>query len=781
MRLYRTRASSFGGVPPSAMGPRAAECGAERGADANESRLADFLALSNDWFWEQDADLRISYLSANFSAVTGLDPERTLGRCRWEYDDSPLSPEEWQPHRELLIRREAFRDFRFPRRNRNGELRWLSISGQPIFGEEAEFLGYRGVGRDITASQRVEQSLRASEELFRASFEQAPIGIGNVSLKGEWLWVNETLCTILGRSRGELVGCPIASFFQQLEHAEGSSSPLGPDGVKPGSAEYEFRRPDGSAAWVSVSVSVLRSLDGTPRYAIVAIQDVSIRQHAQALLLASEQRYRRLVELSPEAIIVEREGTIVFVNQALVNLLGLQQRKQVLGRPVLDIIHPDFHEGSVERRKTLKQTENVALPPVRVRLIAADGSTVETEGVSVSIEFDGAKAVLTLFRDVTARLAAEQALMKSQAQYREVVDNVHEVIFRTDDEGVLSFLNPAWAGLSGVAVEQGLGRRLEEFIHELDSELYRRLFNELVQASSDAFECELRFRAPDGTWRWAELAARASREGGRFLGAYGTLYDITARKQAEDAMRDLNSELERRVRARTAELEASNRELEAFSYSVSHDLRAPLRAIDGFSQIVIEDYESALDDAGRSHLRRIRAATQRMASLIDDLLELGRITRATLSRRPVDLSAIARNILRELREGDPAREVELLVGEHIAARADPALVEVLLDNLLRNAWKFTGKTPAARIEFNTMQHGRESVLYVRDNGAGFDMAHAGQLFRPFQRLHDVDQFGGTGIGLATVQRIVQRHGGRIWAEGTLNQGATFYFTLPDGK
>lgn len=225
------------------------------------------------------------------------------------------------------------------------------------------------------------------------------------------------------------------------------------------------------------------------------------------------------------------------------------------------------------------------------------------------------------------------------------------------------------------------------------------------------------------------------------------------------------------------EAETANRELEAFTYSAAHDLRAPLNSIDGFSQMLLEDYADKLDDRGREDLRYIRESAQRMAQLIDDLLSLSQAARAMLHREAVDLSSLARDVLARLRRDDPERRVEAVIEEGLVAVGDRRLLAIVLANLLGNAWKFTGKRQAARIEFRAQAAIRPVVYFVRDNGAGFDMAHASKLFAEFQRLHSADQFEGTGIGLATVQRVVRRHGGRVWAEGEVDRGATVYFTL----
>jgi signal transduction histidine kinase len=234
---------------------------------------------------------------------------------------------------------------------------------------------------------------------------------------------------------------------------------------------------------------------------------------------------------------------------------------------------------------------------------------------------------------------------------------------------------------------------------------------------------------------------------------------------------------EQEAQQRAIEAEALNRELEAFAYSVSHDLRAPLRAIDGFSQAVLEDYGGKLDATGETYLQRIRAGSQRMGQLIDDLLKLSRASREPLRPVTVNLSALADEIVAGLRNADPAREVEVRIQPGVTARGDKQLLNIVLVNFLNNAWKFTGEADRAIIEFGTTKQDEEVVYYVRDNGAGFDMTYADKLFAPFQRLHSLQEFPGNGVGLATVLRVLNRHGGRAWAEGQVGQGATFYFTL----
>ncbi|HTV54680.1 MAG TPA: ATP-binding protein [Terriglobia bacterium] len=254
--------------------------------------------------------------------------------------------------------------------------------------------------------------------------------------------------------------------------------------------------------------------------------------------------------------------------------------------------------------------------------------------------------------------------------------------------------------------------------------------------------------------------------------------EVAERKHAQEEVTQLNSELEQRVQARTLQLQRVNKELDAFCSSVSHDLRAPLRAIDGFSDILLRDYQDKLDDRGRGHLQRVRSATQTMSQLIDDLLSLSRVAKTEMLLREIDISAAARQVVDELRRLDPHRQVEVIVPDGLLAQGDPRLMRQVLENLLGNAWKYTSKRPTARIEIGACKaRNGQPAFFVKDNGAGFDMTYVDKLFRVFQRLHTASEFPGTGVGLATVQRIIQRHDGEVWAEGSVDQGATFYFTL----
>ena len=351
-------------------------------------------------------------------------------------------------------------------------------------------------------------------------------------------------------------------------------------------------------------------------------------------------------------------------------------------------------------------------------------------------------------------------------RYRLLVESITDyAIFTLDPEGHVTSWNAGAERFKQYRPEEIIGRHFSVF-YPPDDVANGKPAQELEQAAREGRMEDEGWRVrKDGTRFWANVVITAIRENGRLVGFAKVTRDLSERKANEE-----------RLRRYAAELETANAELDAFSYSVSHDLRAPLRSIDGFSQILLEDYGTQLDAAGKNALERVRAATQRMGGLIDDLLKLSRVSRSEMRLETVDLSALAAAIARDLgRAGE--RKVEIDITPRLVVQGDPRLLRVALENLLGNAWKYTGKRSDARIEFSATDQKGERVFYIRDNGAGFDMRYADKLFGAFQRLHGEAEFEGTGIGLATVQRIIRRHHGRIWAEGKVGEGATFYFTV----
>lgn len=448
------------------------------------------------------------------------------------------------------------------------------------------------------------------------------------------------------------------------------------------------------------------------------------------------------------------------------------------------LLHPEDAPGIMQEIMAQIDAEPDAFA-VEFRLQHRDGSWVWIYGRGRVAEVDAEGALVRVIgthTDITARKEMETALRQSENLLQRVFDLLPIGLWIADAEGRLIRNNPAGRRIWGAEPRVGQdeyrvfrARRMPsgEPVAPDDWALNHTI-NEGVTVVDEMLEID----AFDGERRVIlNYTAPVVDESGNVEAAIIINQDITARQRATAALRTLNAELEQRVAARTAELEAANQELEAFAYAVSHDLRAPLRALDGFSAALLTHHTDQLDDQGQHYLDRIQAASQRMGMLIHDLLNLSRVTRHTMARERVDLSALAWDVVAELREGDPERAVDVRVGEGMIVEGDAHLLRIALQNLLDNAWKFTGHAPRPRIEVGTVTQAGERVFFVRDNGVGFDMAYADKLFKPFQRLHAMDAFPGTGIGLVTVRRIVTRHGGRIWVTAAEDDGATFSFTL----
>jgi PAS domain S-box-containing protein len=373
--------------------------------------------------------------------------------------------------------------------------------------------------------------------------------------------------------------------------------------------------------------------------------------------------------------------------------------------------------------------------------------------------------------------AAERETRASHIQLQSLIDNTSAVIYvKRIDNGRYLVVNQEWERLFKVRRDKVISLTDHDvFPPEVASQLRGNDLHVAQQNRTVHFEETA--DTDDGPHSYISVKFPVRDSAGQAYAVCGISTDITERKRAEEEIRQLNEQLEARVRERTAELEASTHELDAFAYSVSHDLRAPLRSLHGFSQALLEDYRDAFDDTGRDYLNRLQKNVRRMGQMIDDLLTLSRATRADLTRRPVDLTAICHDVVGELRGNDPGRAVTADIAPGLRAVGDARLLRLVMQNLLGNAWKFTGKTGDPTIAVGRVRRDGEGLFFVRDNGAGFDMRYADKLFSAFQRLHSTADFEGTGIGLATVNRIIHRHGGRIFAEAAPGEGATFYFTL----
>jgi len=500
---------------------------------------------------------------------------------------------------------------------------------------------------------------------------------------------------------------------------------------------------------------------------------------AQRDILERERRYSTLLEnVHMIAVGLDTEGQINYANPFFLQITGYSAA-EVLGKDWFDLFLTEGERGGVkEVFKSLNG--NLSVSHYENRILTRTGeerliSWNNTVLLDPQGQFIG---IMSLGTDMTEYHRKEEELRESEDKFKYVFD--HSVIGKsiTLPSGEVN-VNQAFSDMLGYSAEEMRNRKWQDITHPDDIEATQKVINSLLSGEKDSVYFTKRYIHKSGKVVWGDVgtAIRRDKEGNP-LYLMTAIRDITARKEAEEEILRLNEELEQRVRERTAELEASNKELEAFAYAVSHDLRAPLRSIDGFSNALLEDYLKKMDETGKNYLQRVRDAAQRMGFLIDDMLKLSKITRTEIEKELVDLSEMAESIAEAYRQSNPGRAFDLIIHRGITIKGDRHLMRIVMENLLDNAFKFTGRQEHPRIEFSRTIKDEEPVYYLRDNGVGFDMTYVNKLFGVFQRLHSSHEFTGTGVGLATVQRIINRHGGRVWAEGEVGKGATFYFTLP---
>lgn len=492
--------------------------------------------------------------------------------------------------------------------------------------------------------------------------------------------------------------------------------------------------------------------------------EITDRKRAEEALRISEQRYRTLMEHFPSGAVMlfDEELRYVVAGGSALGKPGMLGR-EIVGHTLMEVLPPRVHQ-------VLEPIYRATLNGAERRFErTTDGRTFDVEIVPVRDQQGTVQGGMVVSHDITEHKRAEEAMRISEQRYRTLMKNFPDgavMLFDRDLRYTIADGNALRA--LGMYPEHLEGRTLADV---LPPEACARL-EPFYRAALTGHATQFEDTTGDATFDVHIIPVTDEQEA--VQGGMVVSYDITKRKRAEQEVARLNAELEERVRQRTAQLEAANTELEAFSYSVSHDLRTPLRSIDGFNQAIIEDYGDQLDATAQGYLERVRNATTRMAQLIDDMLNLSQVSRSEMFVGPVNLSDLAASVIADLQRNAPERAVTVVIAPYLTAMADARLLRILLENLLSNAWKFTRKRPDARIEVGAQDEEGQTVFFVRDNGAGFDMTYAAKLFGPFQRLHAMTDFEGTGVGLATVQRIVRRHGGRIWAEAAVNEGATFY-------
>lgn len=628
-----------------------------------------------------------------------------------------------------------------------------------------------------TAKERLEKNFKKtsqSEERFRLAVSNPSIALfhQNLDLRYQWIY-NPQAFNLLE----DIVGKTDADLFPPAE-AEAlilSKQQIIQSGQ---SSRQEVRlTTNGGQKWYDLLIEPLKQDKQIVGVSCAAF-DITERKQAEIALQESRELFESFMQYSPTtAFIKDRSGRYLYVN-SFIEKTFKRSRNEWLGKTDFDLFPSEaaqqWRENDLlvlNEGKTLQALETVPLE---------DG-----DHYFISFKFPlqnlaGEQLIAGMSLDISEQKRTEAALRESEARFRHLADTAPVLIWMSDTTKLCNYFNKSWLDFTGRTMEQELGNGWLEDVHPDDFQHCFDTYTSSFEARQE-FKMEYRLRRFDGEYRWVlDHGIPRYTPDGEFLGYIGSCIDIHDRKQAEEQIRQLNEELEYRVKQRTEQLQATNKELEAFSYSVSHDLRAPLRHINGFVDLLQKRIgtSAALDKTSHHYLKTISDTTKEAGKLVDDLLSFSRMGRTEMRLTTIDLNQLWQEVWRDMQQDIDGRNIEWQIDSLPIVQADPTMLRLVLRNLVENAVKYTRPRTQAKIQINSTSNEHETIICVRDNGVGFDMQYVNKLFGVFQRLHTNEQFEGTGIGLANVQRIIHRHGGQVWAEAELDRGAAFYFSLP---
>lgn len=632
--------------------------------------------------------------------------------------------------------------------------------------------------RDLTERRRAEEALRDRDFKLGLFLENAPASMAMYDRDLRVLLASDRWAKDMGLAETNVKGKLLSELLPHMPKRWNDIHARCLAGATERGDNERITRPDGSSEWFSWEIRPWHTPTGEVGGLISMGWATTEQKRATDALRASEERWRTLVETLPEAMVVFEDYRVVFANEPGLQLWRARSAQELIGRSVVELVHPDYRR-LMEARTADPEANKGAFPLWELRIAALDGTTIPVEATGRVRTIDGHRVAQVIVRDISRRKAAEEQLRFQEALLRDMGRMAHVGGWTVDVETGNQFWTEEMPRLfdKAPASPMTMEDRIAMFAGEAKEQLACAVDGVLKQGRS--YELEVPLVTATGNHKWIRSIGQPMIEDGKIVGIRAACQDVTEQHLASERIHRMNEDLESRVEARTAELKTANGELEAFSYSVSHDLRAPLRTMDGFAEILQSDFGDQLPPDAVRCIRVIRESAQRMGNLIDDLLAFSRLGREKLRPVEVDMRDLVDETLAELRPTWGDRHVEVDVGELCACRGDRSLLKQVWTNLLSNALKYTRPRHAARITVGCEKHEEagEQIFFVRDNGVGFDMKYADKLFGVFQRLHRVTDFEGTGVGLAIVQRVVSRHGGRVWCEAEEGQGATFHFTL----
>jgi PAS domain S-box-containing protein len=752
-------------------------------AQAEESvrRLAAIVNSSNDGIIGESLDGIVTSWNPGAETIYGYSAEEVVGQPITRVIP-PDRLEEFHGFLRSVGQGERIRHHETERVRKDGNRISVSISISPVMDEKGKVVAASTITRDISQRIKAEEDLRHAARYARSLIEASLDALVTISREGKITDVNEATEKATGVSRERLIGSDFSDYFTEPKKAREGYTRVFEQGFV---RDYPLaiRHTAGAVMDVLYNATVFRGADGEVEGVFAAARDITERNQAEEALHRSESRYRSLVTATAQIVWTTNPEGAVIDDMPMWRAYTGMNRQQIAGAGWLDSLHPE--DRSHTEQVWAKAWRNRERYETEYRIRRQDGEyrAFSVRGVPV-METDGTvREWVGTCTDITERKKAEAELRLSRERLALANKAAHSGAFDWDMQNNINLWTPEVEEVHGLAPGEfgGSFEDWEALVLAEDLPAAKASIESSLKNGEFAGEWRIR-RHNDGEIRWITARAKILNDNnGKPCRMIGLNMDVTERKRAEEQVRLLNESLEQRVKDRTAQLEAANKELEAFTYSVSHDLRAPLRHISGFSKILSEEFAASLPTEAQHHVQRILEGTRRMGQLVDDLLNLGRVGRKELSLQVAGLRSIVDDVIQSLKSDIGDRCVEWKIGDLPYVECDTALMQQVLQNLLSNALKFTRPRAKALIEIGQERRDGSAVVYIRDNGVGFSMKYADKLFGVFQRLHRAEDFEGTGVGLATVQRIIQKHGGRIWAEAELDKGASFYFTLGSAK